>query len=431
MIEKHNFHWREGFFYGFPKKRGLFDVLVKEIKTRQIISVIGLRRTGKSTLLKQLIDHLIGSEKVERRDILFYSFDEEQPKIEEIIGEYETITGKGILKAKKGRVHVFLDEVQKLENWQNQIKYYYDNYHDNIKFFVSGSSSLFIKKQATESLAGRIYQHVLEPLSFGEFLIFRGNEELIEKAGLLKEELKREFLAYQKRQFVEIVNESEDRVGEYARTMVEKIVYQDIPKIFPVEYEELLIKMLGIIASNPGMLSDYESISRDLGISRITLSNYFFYLEESFLIRKLYNFSRNALTSEKRMKKFYLATTAFFPFLNAGVDESKLIENLIINAINAKFFWRTPQKYEVDAVLLENGGKAIVPVEIKYRNKIVEKDLKNLLRFCENFNVKKAVLVTKDTEKREEFESNPGKAIKVEFVPAWKFLLEARKGAEK
>lgn len=431
MIEKHNFHWREGFFYGFPKKRDLFDALVKEIKTKQIISIIGLRRTGKSTLLKQLIDHLIGSENVERRDILFYSFDEEQPKIEEIIEEYETITGKGILKAKKGRVHVFLDEVQKLENWQNQIKYYYDNYHDNIKFFVSGSSSLFIKKRAIESLAGRIYQHVLEPLSFAEFLIFRGNEELIEKAGLLKEELKREFLAYQKRQFVEIVNESEDRVGEYARTMVEKIVYQDIPKIFPVEYEELLIKILKIVASNPGMLSDYESISRDLGISRITLSNYFFYLEESFLIRKLYNFSRNAMTSEKRMKKFYLATTAFFPFLNAGVDESKLIENLIINSLNARFFWRTPQKYEVDAVLLENGGKTIVPVEIKYRNKIVEKDLKNLLRFCENFDVRRAIIVTKDTEKKEGFESNGGKAIKVEFVPAWKFLLEARKGAGK
>ena len=54
MIEKHNFHWREGFFYNFPKKRNLFNALAKEIKGRQIISLIGLRRTGKTTLMKQM-----------------------------------------------------------------------------------------------------------------------------------------------------------------------------------------------------------------------------------------------------------------------------------------------------------------------------------------------------------------------------------------
>ena len=78
MIEKYNFHWREGFFYNFPEKRKLFDELVKEIKSKQIISLIGLRRTGKTTILKQLIDHLITSEKIEREHILFYSFDEEE-----------------------------------------------------------------------------------------------------------------------------------------------------------------------------------------------------------------------------------------------------------------------------------------------------------------------------------------------------------------
>lgn len=419
MIEKHNFHWRDGFFYGFPKKREMFGKLADEIKTRQIISVTGLRRTGKSTLLKQVIDHLIESEKVGRENILFYSFDEEQPKIDDIIKEYEARTGKDILK-ESSRIYVFLDEIQKLENWQNQTKYYYDNY-SNIKFFVSGSSSLFIKKHVRESLAGRIYEFVLSPLSFREFLVFRDKREFIEKASMLQDALKAEFLAYPKRQFIEIVNESEEKAGQYIRTVIEKIIYQDIPKIFPIENEDLLMKIMRIVASNPGMLSDYESLSNELGISRVTLSNYFFYLEESFLIKKLYNFSGNMLASEKRMKKFYLASTSLFTFLNNDIEEPKLIENLAVVSTDARFFWRTPQKYEVDIVLRKDNE--VTPIEVKYKNDVSAKEVKNLIRFSERFDIAKALMITKNLSEESGFKLRNGKKMAIRFVPAWKFLL--------
>jgi len=420
MIEKYNFHWRRGFFYNFPKKRFLFNDIVKEIESKQIISLIGLRRTGKTTILKQVIDHLIKSKKVKREYILFYSFDEEQPKIEEIVTEYETKLGKELLCI-KDRIYIFLDEIQKLKNWQNQVKYYYDNYQ-NIKFFVSGSSSLFIKKHTQESLAGRIYEFVLNPLSFEEFLIFKNKGQMLKKKRLFEDTLKKEFLSYQKRQFIEIIDENEERVAKYIKTMIEKIVYQDIPKIFPIENEELLMRILKIIASNPGMLSDYGSLSKELGISRVTLSNYFFYLNESFLIKKLYNFSRNMLTSEKKMKKFYLTTTSFFPFLNNKIDESKLIENLIVAFVDAKFFWRTPQKYEIDVILKEKSK--IIPIEVKYKEYISKKDTKNLLRFCEKFNVEEAVIITQSKSNEEIFKLKSGNKIRIKFIPAWKFLLQ-------
>jgi len=419
IIEKYNFHWRESFFYNFPKKRKLFYELVKEIESKQIISLIGLRRTGKTTILKQLMDFLIKSKKIEREDILFYSFDEEQIKIEELVQEYEKKTGGNM--ANKKKVYVFLDEIQKLENWQGQIKYFYDNY-SNIKFFISGSASLFIKKQIQESWAGRIYEFILNPLSFEEFLIFRDKEDLIKKKDLFEHRIKKEFLVYQKRQFVEIVNESEEKVSRYIKTMIEKIIFQDIPKIFPIEHEELLLRILKIVASNPGMMSDYGDLAKEVGVNRVTLSNYFFYLEESFLIKKLYNFSKNRLTSEKKMKRFYLTTTSFFPFLNNGIDETKLIENLIVMAVGSKFFWRTPQKYEVD-VILEKKNK-IIPIEVKYKNNIQNKDVKNLLRFCGRFKVKEALMVTKNKFGEEEFKSEKAGKTKIRFVPAWKFLLE-------
>lgn len=405
--------------YNFPKKRKLFDDLAAEIDSRQAVSIIGLRRTGKTTLIKQLIDHLIETGKAKRENILFYSFDEEQPKIESVIHEYETLTGNEILH-KKDVTYIFLDEIQKLENWQNQIKYYYDNYL-NMKFFITGSASLFIKRQTLESLAGRIYEFTLAPLSFEEFLIFRDNADLLDKKDLFCEAIKKEFAAYQKRQFVEIVNESDERIANYTKTMIEKIVYQDIPKNFPIEHEELLLRILKIIASNPGMLSDYEALSNEIGISRVTLSNYFFYLEQSFLVKKIYNFSRNMLTSEKKMKKFYLSTTSFFPFLNPGIDESKLVENLVVAVLDAKFFWRTPQKYEVDVITEKNGE--LLPIEVKYKETIAKKDVKNLLRFCTKFNAKKALIITRWQEKKEELEIEKDKIVEIEYVPVWKFLL--------
>jgi predicted AAA+ superfamily ATPase len=419
MIEKYNFHWREGFLYNFPKKREVFNKLIDEIKTRQIISLTGMRRTGKSVLLKQIIDYLISVEKVKRENILFYSFDEEQPKIDDVIKEYESKTSKDILK-ENAKIYIFLDEIQKLENWQNQIKYYYDNY-SNIKFFVSGSSSLFIKKKTRESLAGRIYEFTLYPLSFREFLIFRDKEEFIEKPSMFENLLKGEFLSYLKRQFIEIINENEERAGKYLQILVEKIVYQDIPKVFPIENEDLLMKIIKIISSDPGMILDYKSLSNELGISRVTLSNYFFYLEESFLIRKLYNFSKNNLTSEKKMKKFYLSSTSLFTFLNNSVEESKLIENLIVVNTGASFFWRTPQKYEVDIVLTKNNE--VIPIEIKYKNNILPKEVKNLIHFSKDFKIQKAIMITKDFSGVNNFKLENDKILEINFIPAWKFLL--------
>jgi len=241
-IGKHNQHWKEDFFYQFPITRDMFNKLINNIKNRQIITISGLRRTGKTVLMKQLINFLI-KEKVKRDNIIYYSFDEEQPKIEEIINEFEKITN--IDKAKT-KIYVFLDEIQKLEDWQNQIKYYYDNF--NIKFFVSGSSSLFIKKKVKESLAGRSFDFYLQPLSFKEFLIFRKKEELIKKNKLFEEEIKKEFSLFIKRQFIELIDENEEYISEYIKSIMEKVIYIDIPKVFPIEHHDLLLRLIKIIA---------------------------------------------------------------------------------------------------------------------------------------------------------------------------------------
>jgi predicted AAA+ superfamily ATPase len=411
-ILKYNHHWREGFTYGYEKKRELFDELIRYLNAKQIIGIIGLRRTGKTVILKQLIEHLI--KQGEKRDrILYFSFDEESISLEDVISEYQSRLGTDILNA--GRLYLFLDDIQKLEGWQNKVKYYYDTYPD-IKFFVSGSSSLFLRKKAEESLAGRIFLFHLPVLSFIEFLHFKGEDELIRRPQMFKEKIIEETLLYARRQFPELVSADEDFINMYVSSILNKIIYEDLPRIFPIEYEDALKQILKIVASNPGIMTDYSALATDLGISRKTLSKYIFYLERGFLIQKCYNFSRNRLTTEKKMKKLYLSSTTLLFHLCESPDQGRVVENLVINSSSAQFFWRRGVS-EVDCVLVNDGS--IIPLEVKYRNNIQKKEIKGLIKFLKIFSIEKGYVITKYSE--EEIMINGSQIL---FLPLWKWLIQ-------
>ncbi len=411
-ILKYNLHWREGFTYGYEKKRELFNELIKYLDSRQVLGIIGIRRTGKTVLLKQLIDHLI--QHGQKRDsILYFSFDEEALSLDDVISEFQSRIGKDIHSA--GRLYLFLDEIQKLDGWQNQVKYYYDTYPD-LKFFVSGSSSLFLRKKAEESLASRIFLFHLPVLNFVEFLHFKNEDELVSRPQMFKENIMQEILLYAKRQFPELVTADEPFINMYVESIVNKIIYEDLPRIFPIEYEDALKQILKVVASNPGIMTDYSALGTDLGISRKTLSKYIFYLERGFLIQKCYNFSRNRLISEKKLKRLYLSSTTLVFHLSEAPDSGRVIENLVINSSKARFFWRRGTS-EVDCVLIEN--ESINPVESKYKNNIQRKELKGLIKFLKEFSIERGYVVTKERE--EELMINGNQII---FLPLWKWLLQ-------
>ena len=411
-ILKYNLHWREDFTYNYKIKRDLFNELVMYLDTKQSIGIIGLRRTGKTVLLKQIIDHLI-SHKVQRDSILYFSFDEENVSMKDVISEFLSRTGKDILGT--ARLYIFFDEIQKLDGWQNQLKYYYDTY-PGIKFFVSGSSSLFLKQKAEESLAGRIFLYNLPVLGFTEFLRLKGDEELIKRPEMFEEAIKEQVPMYMKRQLPELVMENEHFIRMYMESIINKMVYEDLPRVFPVENEDILKQILVIVSSNPGMITDYESLANDLDITRKTLVKYISYLEKGFLLQKCYNFSRNRLTSEKKMKRLYLTSSTMLYHLWEHPDIGRVVENLVVNYSGTSFFWRKGIS-EVDCVVIKND--VVVPLESKYKNNIRKKDIKGLLKFMDVFSVKRGFVVTKDKEGEELID---GKLIV--FVPLWKWLLE-------
>ena len=392
---KYNRHWESKFRYYYPKKRDFFSKLLSYLPKRQIIELTGLRRTGKTTLLFQLINHLLDQDTLPE-NIWYFSFDEFALNLDELFLHFQQATHIDYKTTKT--LYIFLDEIQKVPNFQNQLKVYYDLY-PNIKFFISGSTSLFLKKKTQESLAGRIFSLYLAPLNFNEYLFFCDKEELARKPFLFATAIKAEFEIYLASQFIETIGmKSLSDKKEYLTSVLKKIIYEDIPQVFPVDHPELLWKITRIIGQSPGNIIDYQGLAQTIGFSNKTLANYFYYLEESFLVKKIYNFSRNQLSSEKRHKKFFLASPSFCTAIADFVDIGKLAENFIISLSPYQYFWRDTYHHEVDFVKIENDQ--IIPVEVKYRPDAFQKIGKGLQQFCEKFNCNKAILICPTLEEK-------------------------------
>jgi predicted AAA+ superfamily ATPase len=140
------------------------------------------------------------------------------------------------------------------------------------------------------------------------------------------------------------------------------------PQSFRIDSPELLFKILEITAASPGLYLDYKNLANDLGADQRTIAGYVACLESALLCRKLYNYSRNLLTSEKKMKRMYLSNTAFTSALSPGTDFSLIMEQHFVNRLSGRFFWRFPQSSEVD--LGCRSESAILPIDIKITEKI-------------------------------------------------------------
>ncbi len=413
-LEEFNEWWVSGKVdeeLALPYKRPVFFEVEKGISKRFILALVGLRRTGKTTLLYQIIHSLLNM-KTEPENIVFFSFDENSIRLSEVVETYQEIQNKEL---RKERVYFFLDEIQKCENWENELKKYYDLY-PKAKFIISGSESLFIKKKNKETLAGRLFEFFIRPFSFREYLEIKGVKEKELKYETRISPIFADFI--KKGGFPETFSlESEKEFREYIRSLVvDKIVYKDIPALFRIEDPQFLAILLEIISSNPGMYLDYLSLSRQFGKDRRVIKDYIFYLKESFLIKLLGNYRKSSFSTLRKTKRAYPSDNALISLYKPSIDESffgKMVENAIINEINADAFWKNHG--EIDAV------KDNLPIEVKYQEKINTEDFAVLREFMRKFNLSKGIMVTKKEEGERRFEEG-----KVEMIPAWKFLIQKR-----
>jgi len=415
-LERWNVWWLTGKVESslVGKEREFLKIIEKYIEKRQIIGIMGLRRVGKTTLLYQIVKMLL-AKGINPYDILYFTFDEVvEGDVDCVIEEYIRTIRKGEVK---GRIFILFDEIQKVPDWQNKLKIYYD-LHPDWKFIIAGSSGLKIAKKGHESLAGRIFFFTLNPLSFREYLRFREIDIDIKRLEIYHDTLEPVFFHYLKTGgIIEMIEEDDNEVLRkyFEESIFERVLYRDIVAGFNLREPVILRKLLNMISFSPGMLLDYKDLADELQRDRRTIESYMHYLNESFLIFTLYNYSRNQLTSSRKKKKFYPSLPSFPCAINPEVmrNPGKLVETLI--ARNAKFFYRDPYKREVDCIF--TNGK-VIPVEVKYRDRIKAKDLSGLFAFMKKFKISEGMVITKKSR----FEIKEGK-MKVMGIPLFEYLL--------
>lgn len=401
--------WKEEFKLEYHE-REIQKQISKYLPLPQIIALTGLRRVGKTTLMHKMVLDFIKNG-FDAKNIIYFSFDEfRETEIREVMKEYETLMEKNL---RQGKYLLLLDEIQKLTNWEDQIKRVYDTYGKNIKIIISGSESMFIKKKSKETLSGRIFEFKVETLSFKEFLSFKGAKPT--PIRLYEKELAQLFEEYIRSQgFPELVGiKDKDVIRKYVKeSIIEKVIYKDLPQLFKIKDIAVLESLLGIIMEEPGQLIEISDLAKELKFSRQTLSNYLVYLEESFLIRKMYNFSKSKRKTERKLKKYYPAILLDLIFKDDDIPRSKAFEWLIVTQLNAEFFWRDAYKNEVDMVIADEKP---IPVEIKY-GKI---DTKGLIAFMKKFNVAEGYIISHEREEQLKIED-----YTINVIPAFKFLLK-------
>ena len=337
--------------------RLLEKLILKYLSLNKIIIVLGARQVGKTTLMQMILKRL-------NEPYVFFNGDE--PDVQELLS-HATSTR---LKALIGNASVLvIDEAQRIPGIGITLKIIYDSM-PHLKILVTGSSSLNISDATQEPLTGRKLVFKLFPFSF---------EEMVHSTSLLEERrLLEHCLIYGYYPEIVMRNGYEEKL---LHSLSESYLYRDILSLGMVKKPLLLEKLLRALALQIGSEVSYSGLGQLIGADNQTVERYVDLLEKSFVIFRLFSFSRNLRNEIKKMHKIYFydngirnALIKNFNPLHLRQDVGELWENFVIaertkflhyhdRNVN-QFFWRTHQQQEVD--YLEEEGGQLRAWEIKW-----------------------------------------------------------------
>jgi predicted AAA+ superfamily ATPase len=359
-------------------------------KYKQVLVLLGSRQVGKTTLVKKIFPNgdyfLVDNEPIKK---IFESYD---------IETYKTLINKNSKE-------IVIDEIHLLDNPGRAVKIIYDQI-ENIKLIITGSSSFHIKNKTGESLAGRKIDYNIYPLTFSEYLNQKGIEKNLnfnilekiidDKKYNLKDQLYKfdiknilnNVLIYG--QYPHLIKNPNDE--KYLLNFVDSLIFKDILELNLIEDKKLAKDLLKLLAFQIGNLTNYSELANSLKADQRTIKRYIEIFEQSFILFRLYPYSKNKRDEISKAAKIFFYDTGVrnaligdFSGLESRADKGSLFENFIISELikqdsyadkNFKFYyWRTKQGSEIDVVLEK--GKDLVGIEVKYKRKAFNKAFKN------------------------------------------------------
>jgi hypothetical protein len=429
VLSKWNF-WSRDLEVGILR-RDYVDALLKFAKAGKIVSMVGVRRSGKTTLMKQMAK-LLMDEGTNRGDLLIVNF-EEPEFVGADVGLLQRMYEAYLEIVKPaGKPFVFLDEIKNVDGWERFVRSL--NERGEAFVTVSGSSSKLLSRELASVLTGRqIYFEVL-PLSFKEFLSFKGMEIREAKDVLLNSlGIKRLFREYMEiGGFPEVVlSEDPDFRTRTLRSYYEDILGRDVVQRFGVRKPDKLRALARFYLTNVSSPVSFRRISGSIQLPTETVRRFSSCLETANLVFFVKRFSWSVKEQENSPRKVYSIDVGLSNAIGFRFRENlgKLAENLVALELRRRqaqhpdlefFYWKDGTRLEVDFVIKEGlrvQGLLQVcwdPSEEETRRR----EVRGLVKAMDEFKLHEGLVLTEDFEGEEKV-----KGKKILYKPVWSWLL--------
>ena len=393
------------------KRKGYID-RIKPFMQKSVVKVLtGQRRVGKSFLLYQLIEEILGEEPdaniiyINLEDFAFSSLQTAEDLHSYIISHSK----------EKAKNYIFIDEIQDIPGFEKVIRSLLLNEDNDI--YITGSNAKMLSGELATYLSGRYIEFKIYSLSYSEFLEFHGLTESETSYEL--------YSRYGGLPYLLNLPLEDETVNEYLKSVYSTIVFRDVVSRYKLRNTLFLEKLIQFLSENIGNLFSAKNISDYLKSQHTTISvnqiqSYTEYLNNAFLIHRVERYDLIGKRVFEIGEKYY--------FENMGIrnivigyritDKAKILENLVYNHLLYKGYDIKVGYYgdkEIDFVGEKNGEKLYIQVALKIdSDKTAEREFGNLLKIQDNY---PKIVVTKDT-----FSGNSYEGIR--HCPIRQFLME-------
>ncbi|MDR3266126.1 MAG: ATP-binding protein, partial [Tannerella sp.] len=332
-IIKQNPHWT-GKHYLHLQERIVFDSLLKKLQTKHIQILTGIRRSGKSSIFRMLINELMKQTSpksillLNMDDPLYFEIWENPGAFYGIIETAEKVTGEKVK-------YLFLDEVQVVKGWETFVKSAYDSDMFN-KIFVTGSNSSFLQNEYSTLLSGRYLDDTVYPYSFREILLHNNIRSYFDLASQTPKVLNLLDNCLEWGCFPEIKSlKNNDVKTNLLKSYFDSIIMKDCVSRYQIADMATFKKLLLYIISNVGSVFSYKSLATATGTNENTAKKYINILDDSYIIQDVSNFAFSLKENVRNSHKLYAADTGIMNAVSYRFwdNKAKLFENFVFNEL--------------------------------------------------------------------------------------------------
>ncbi len=369
-------------------------------KLPHALIISGIRRCGKSTLMRQLSKKIKSFNYLNFEDTRLTGFE---------VADFEKLDE--IYKEEFGEVEFYLfDEIQNIPNWEIFVRSRLDR---DKKFIITGSNASLLSKELGTRLTGRHINVELLPFNFKEFESFKMQKDGIKAFEIyFNEGGFPEYLKYQNKDIL--------------RELFIDIIQRDIVARYNIREAKILKELALYLLSNVGKEFSFNNLKNIFSLGSVnTVSSFISYLEDSYMIFTVPQFNYSLKKQIVNPKKVYAIDNGFCSAnsLSFSEDKGRMLENIAYLAIrknnNQIFYFKSKNNNECDFIIKESSKvKMAIQVCYKLDENNIERELKGLIEALNQFDLKEGLVLTYNQEDDLIKENK-----KIRILPLWKWYI--------